>query len=102
MPSTVLITEKIYQVSEELKQTGLWKKHAPVWVSQYTETKNCTENDFSDWLQFVFLPNLLQQAQLEPAVIQKMSIVPQAMIFLGEDVQKGKLLQLLIELDAFF
>jgi hypothetical protein len=58
-----------------------------------------TENDFSEWLQFVYLPNLAQQAQAVPGE-KKNYIVPHAVRFYGEDIKKGKLLRLLVELDS--
>ncbi len=83
-----------------MKSIGLWKKQTPVWVSNYQTTMIATEHDFNEWLQFVYLPNLLQQAGSNRTYIEKRNVVPQAMDFFGEDVKKGKLLQLLIELDS--
>ncbi len=100
MNETDLIAEKIYRVGEEMKSTGLWKKHLPVWVSEYEKRNIATEQDFSEWLQFVYLPNLLQQAGSNTTIVNKKNIVPQAIKFFREDVRKGKLLQLLIELDS--
>ncbi|MEO5647009.1 MAG: YqcC family protein [Chitinophagaceae bacterium] len=100
MAEVELITEKIYGVRDEMKSAGLWKKHLPDWVSDFQKTVIYTEHDFSEWLQFVYLPNLLQQAGNNLTFREKRNIVPQAMKFFGEDVKKGKLLQLLIELDS--
>ena len=100
MTATDLISDKIQEITEEMKQTGLWKKQAPSWVSDYDEKNIATESDFSEWLQFVYLPNLSQQMENKSAAMQKKYIVPQAMKFFGEDVKKGKLLQLLVELDS--
>jgi hypothetical protein len=47
-------------------------------------------------LQFIYLPNYRTASSQD----NKRLIVPQAVRFFGEDVKKGKLLQLLIELDA--
>lgn len=83
------------EIISELNKNGLWKKTEPAWVKNYEANKNTFHNDFEEWLQFVYLPNCLQnKAGASP------SIVPQAMKYFGEDVKKGKLLQLLIELDA--
>ena len=95
-----LISGKIQEVKEEMLRTGLWKKTAPAWVAEYGQQQLNSEHDFSEWLQFVYLPNFFQQVETRAIVLQKNFIVPQAMKFFGEDVKKGKLLQLLIELDS--
>lgn len=95
-----LITEKVNRVKDEMKNNGLWKKEIPAWVSEYEEKNPVTDHDFSEWLQFVYLPNLLQQAENNGAMLRKKNIVPQAINFFGEDMKKGKLLQLLVELDS--
>ncbi len=100
MTTTELIHDKIDQITEEMKQSGLWKKQAPAWVSEYDQRNIPTEGDFSEWLQFVYLPNLVQQAGKRDTGLERKQIVLQAINFFGEDVKKGKLLQLLIELDA--
>jgi uncharacterized protein YqcC (DUF446 family) len=89
MTETFLITEKINEVIEEMKKTGVWENETPPWVKE-----------FSEWLQFVYLPNRMQEAASNRWVIEKKYIVPQAVKFFGNDVKKGKLLQLLIELDS--
>ena len=100
MATTGLITDKVYEVIRAMKETGLWQKNPPLWVSEYHERTIATKNDFSEWLQFVYLPNLSQQADDNNRFLQKNLIVPQALKFFGDDLQKGRLLQLLIELDA--
>ena len=61
-----------------MKQQGLWRNTAPDWVSNY-ETKSITsEQDFSEWLQFVFLTNCLQEVKNNGAHLSKNYIVPQA------------------------
>jgi uncharacterized protein YqcC (DUF446 family) len=92
------VTDKIHEVTEEMKRTGLWKKQVPSWVSGYDESNIVTESDFSEWLQFVYLPNLLAGAGNR--TVEKHSIVPQAVKFFGEDMKKGIFLRLLIELDS--
>lgn len=91
------IAGKIEEVKTEMKATGLWKKQVPAWVNEYAERSIATEEDFAGWLQFVYLPNTLQNEGYPQG---KKFIVPQAMKFFGEDVKKGKLLQLLVELDS--
>lgn len=99
MSTTSLIIEKLHEVIGEMKETGLWKKLPPTWVNEYQERTVATENDFSQWLQFVYLPNLAQQAQ-NSIEMKKNFIVPQALRFFGDDLKKGKLLRLLVELDS--
>jgi uncharacterized protein YqcC (DUF446 family) len=100
MDSTALIAEKVTAVMEEMKNTGLWRKYPPAWVSKFEEETIATQNDFSEWLQFVYLPNLAQRGRMAFSGVKKNFIVPQAIRFFGDDLKKGKLLRLLIELDA--
>lgn len=99
MTTTGAAEQKIDEIKTALKKAGLWKKQAPSWVTDYQEKLITTEQDFSDWLQFVYLPNMLNRESRNSKDPERY-IVPQAMKFFSEDVQKGKLLQLLVELDA--
>lgn len=92
---TSSLIEKIAEVYEELKQTSLWKTNVPEWVHHYQKEPQ-TQVEFSEWLQFVFLPNKVQGNK--PGDVE--NIAPQAVKFFGDDVKKGKLLQLLVELDS--
>lgn len=96
MIAAALLSEKINEITDELKRLNLWKKQQPEWVVNYEKKTISSDQDFSDWLQFVYLPNCYQQAVHVPKVF----IVPQAIRFLEDDVKKGRLLQLLIELDS--
>ncbi|MEK7225659.1 MAG: YqcC family protein [Bacteroidota bacterium] len=100
MTETLLVTEKISEVKEEMKRMGIWKNETPAWVKEYEKRTITTGEDFSEWLQFVYLPNRIQEAESRHQIIEKIYIVPQAMKFFGSDIKKGKLLQLLIELDS--
>ncbi len=91
---------KIYEVIEEMKKQDLWRKNAPGWVSYYSDWKIHIEQDFMGWLQFVFLPNLLLSVYSGGDTYTDMYLVLQAKRFFPDDVFKGRLLQLLIELDA--
>lgn len=93
------IIAKTGELEEELKRVGLWQKGIPAWVNGYDENNSITQTDFAQWLQFVFVPNHLQLNKIIPAVEKKL-IVPQAMKYFGDDMKKGKLLQILIELDS--
>jgi uncharacterized protein YqcC (DUF446 family) len=89
------LTEKIAEVYEELKRTSLWQNEVPEWVHHYQKEPQ-TQVEFSEWLQFVFLPNKVQGNKL----IDFGNIAPQAVKFFGNDIQRGRLLQLLVELDS--
>ena len=56
--------------------------------------------NFAGWLQFIYLPNIMQPENRRNMTTAENYIVPQAMQFFGADMQKGKLLQLLVELDS--
>lgn len=100
MTTAELLTEKVNEVRKELQRSGTWKSEAPAWVNDFSQQGFGTGEDFCVWLQFVYLPNRLQEAVYHTAVSEKTYIVPQAIKFFGSDIQKGKLLQLLIELDS--
>src|SRR5215204_205035 len=93
------LNEKIREVKEELKRNGLSKKDMPLWVTDYEKKEIGNHQDFADWLQFVFLPNILEQPE-RTTIVHRSYVALQAKKFFSEDVQKGKLLQLLIELDS--
>ncbi|MBK7377205.1 MAG: YqcC family protein [Chitinophagaceae bacterium] len=100
MTGTFLIAGKINEVRAEMKRTGLWKMEIPAWVKEFEKRTITNREDFSEWLQFVYLPNRVQEAESRQPVMEKIYIVPQAVKFFGSDIKKGKLLQLLIELDS--
>lgn len=91
---------KVKEVIDELKAIGLWKKEPPSWVIDFRQRNVVTEQEFLEWLQFIYLPNLLPQSGNHNILQAKNYVAPQAIRFFGEDVKRGKLLQLLIELDA--
>jgi uncharacterized protein YqcC (DUF446 family) len=93
------ITDKVTELKTEMKRIGLWKRQVPYWVNEFTQSNIKTEQDFAEWLQFVYLPNMMQLENRSSMGAEKY-IVPQAVQFFGTDVQKGELLQLLIELDS--
>jgi uncharacterized protein YqcC (DUF446 family) len=97
MTTTDLVQEKINEIIHEMQQHRLWKNQTPGWVTDFSNKEIISEEDFSGWLQFVFLPNLQQHSRMNEG---KKMVAPQAVKFFGEDVRKGKLLQLLIELDS--
>ncbi|MGC4100647.1 YqcC family protein [Ferruginibacter sp.] len=94
------ITDKVTAIKNEMKLVGLWKKQLPAWVNEYNGQHITTEQDFTGWLQFIYLPNIMQPENRNSMSTMENHIVPQAMKFFGEDIQKGRLLQLLVELDS--
>jgi uncharacterized protein YqcC (DUF446 family) len=97
--TTGLISEKITEIIREMQSHRLWKKSMPDWVTDFSNKTIISEEDFAGWLQFVLLPNLQQQNNLISDGV-KSYVAPQAMRFFGDDIKKGKLLQLLVELDS--
>lgn len=94
------IVEKINELEQEMKYTGLWQKEAPGWVNHFEEKIFAEGKDFSEWLQYVFVPNHLNLSLQLSSIKEKRFIVPTAIKFFGDDVHKGKLLQILIEIDS--
>ena len=92
--------EKVRELIAELKSMGLWKKEPPPWVLDYQQRDIATQQEFLEWLQFVYLPNLIPQSGNHNILQVRKYVAPQAIRFFNEDIRKGKLLQLLIELDA--
>lgn len=93
------IAAKTLELEIELKSAGLWQKSMPAWVHWYDDSNRSSSTDFAQWLQFVFIPNHLQKSNVI-SVAEKNMIVPHAIKFFGDDVKKGKLLQILIEIDS--
>ena len=100
MTGDVEVKEKIKELREELKRNGLLKKIMPEWVMDYEKQDINSHQDFADWLQFVYLPNILEQSEEHQAGIHKTYVDLQAHKFFAIEISKGKLLQLLIELDS--
>jgi hypothetical protein len=86
---------KLEDIFYELRINGLQDSEPPAWVRNYEANAAISQSRFLEWFQFIYLPNCLQTKKPVTA-----SIVPQAMKYFGDDVKKGRLLQLLIELDA--
>jgi len=91
------VDEKIDQVVNELKALHLWKDKMPDWVTGYSGNLVSRADDFASWLQFIFLPNMQYRKTKKE---QRELIAPLAVKYFGEDIKRGKLLQLLIELDS--
>ncbi len=100
MTEISLVAEKINEVKEEMKRVGLWATVAPAWVMHFGKGSISNDKDFSEWLQFIYLPNRKLETAVKKEFYEKNYIAPQAIKFFSSDVKKGKLLQLLIELDS--
>jgi len=100
MRETISISSKVKEIIAEMKKQDLWKEETPAWVTNYEKNLACNQKDFAGWLQFVFLPNRLLKEQQGAARLTNSYVVLQARTFFRNDLNKGKLLQLLVELDA--
>jgi uncharacterized protein YqcC (DUF446 family) len=94
------IASKIKELELEMKAIGLWQKEVPEWVNDFEEKVLYNGKDFAQWLQYIFMPNHINRSTHLPITKEKKMIVPAAIKFFGDDVQKGKLLQILIEIDS--
>ena len=92
--------EKINELEAEMKTLNLWQKEPPQWVNHFEDKIVFDTNGFVLWLQYVFIPNHLQKENFYTSNIEQVLIVPTAFKIFGNDVCKGKLLRILIELDA--
>ena len=63
MTETILIAEKINEVREEMRKTGTWKNRLPEWVKEFGKRRTDAGDDFSEWLQFIYLPNMLLEVE---------------------------------------
>ncbi|NOT93260.1 YqcC family protein [Ferruginibacter sp.] len=93
------VAGKTVELEEELKALGLWQTNMPAWVNWYDEDGTIARTDFAQWLQYVFIPNHLHKNKMMPVSAKKL-LVPNAIKYFGDDVKKGKLLRILIEIDA--
>ena len=100
MTEISLIAEKVSEVKEEMKRVGLWSATTPAWVLQYGKRNITTGEGFCEWLQFIYLPNRKTDMVMKNKDAGSDYIAPQASRFFSEDIKRGKLLQLLIELDS--
>lgn len=95
-----LLTDKIKELEQEMKNTSIWQKDAPGWVNYFEEKIFVDGKDFAQWLQYVFIPNHTQKPMQYSSIKEKKMIVLPAIKFFAADVHKGRLLQILIEIDS--
>ena len=91
---------KIWELEVEMKATGLWQVEVPDWVNYFEEKLLFTGKDFAQWLQYIFIPNQLQQTGQSATLNGRKITSPAAVNFFADDVHKGTLLQILIEIDS--
>lgn len=82
-------------IINEMKALQLWKKKTPSWVFSYTNRSGCYRQDFCEWMQFIYLPNKFIGIEINTE-----NIALQAKLHFEQEIEKGKLLQLLIQLDG--
>ena len=58
------LKEKLSELREELIRSGLWRKNMPEWVTDYEKKEIHSHHDFAEWLQFVYIPNFLEQSEI--------------------------------------
>lgn len=88
------------ELEQEMKRLNLWQKEPPAWVNYFDEKILISGQHFAQWLQYVFVPNHLQRSMADAPIKDRKMLVPAALKFFGDDVRKGKLLQILIEIDS--
>lgn len=93
-------TDKFIRIQEELQKLKLWNAEIPNWVNQYPEKDFITQTDFIHWLQFIFLPNKMNEIKKSAINLVNINIALQANKFLGSHEKYQCLMNLLIELDA--
>ncbi len=94
------ITNKLTAIQHELQQLKLWNVETPNWVNQYPEKDLITQTDFIHWLQFIFLPNKMNEIKNNSINLVNINIALQANKFLGTHEKYHALMNLLIELDS--
>jgi uncharacterized protein YqcC (DUF446 family) len=100
MTDIKLLAQKIAEIEAELKRNDWWKTSQPSWVNEHIQGRHDNIDDFSEWLQFIYLPRLQAQLNSKKEMDREDYVAPQAVKFFRGDEQTGKLLQLLIELDS--
>ncbi len=92
--------EKIEEIKRELKLRGHWKESMPEWVVHFQPDTEISPHDFFDWLQFIYLPNVVlgnRKTVGRPEGLK--NLMPQAIEYLAGEPNQEKLVQLLVELD---
>jgi uncharacterized protein YqcC (DUF446 family) len=92
--------DKIEEIKRELKLKRHWKSGMPEWVRTYKKDLDIHPDDFFDWLQFIYLPNMVLGSKTNLGSNEAWKqLMPQAIEYLGNEQEHGHLVQLLIELE---
>lgn len=94
------IADKLNRIQDELQKLKLWKAEIPNWVNQFPEKDLITQTDFIHWLQFIFLPNKMNEIKKSSINLITINIALQANKFLGSHEKYQCLMNSLIELDS--
>ena len=77
----------------ELKSLNLWQEHKPSAVELSSSAPFCCDTlDFEQWLQFIFIPKLIQMINLEQPLPTKIALTPMAQESFKHISAKTKLL----------
>ena len=63
MKTSNYTTDKLIEIQHELQNQKLWNVEIPNWVNQYPTKGVIAEAGFIDWLQFIFLPNKMNETK---------------------------------------
>lgn len=102
MPSTQTVLSKLEQIEIEMRQIGFWQKN-PLRAGQY-DFRAAFGGDtmsFSQWLQFIFIPNVKRAAESGNFPSSSQVSVQAVREFDGIG-ETARLIELLSEFDALF
>ena len=69
----------LVQLTSELKSLKLWQAHKPSAVELASTAPFCCDTlTFEQWLQFIFIPKIIQMIKLELALPTKIALTPMA------------------------
>ncbi len=91
---------KISSIRQTMLHAGLWQTSCPEWVWHFEGKTVPVTKSFTEWLQFIYLPNkmmALQELQREPAIGN--GVMLQALHHLPKGALPEALVRMLIELD---
>ena len=94
-----LYTDKLNDLQDALKEYGLWQDEVAGENVLFSPGVLVTANDYARWLQDVFFTGVSLPARIKTGD-EKRTTMLQAIKFFSIGDEKGKLLQILIEVDA--
>ena len=100
LPQTADRIDKMEEIKRELKLRGHWKTVMPEWVHHYQKGQGIRPDNFFDWLQFIYLPNMVLGTNIKLGSQEAWTeLMPQAIEYLQYERNNERLVQLLIELE---